>query len=118
MAAERLRENYLNLLIYTLKQNLKKTSDLQLDDMVLTHFGMSIEESCFARNRNLGAYTKSITIARVNIEKYTNMSRLFPMIAETMQIENKENKKEKEKNVVDTSVDNNNGKFVTHFFVD
>lgn len=78
------RDRYLKMIIKTLRVNVEKTSNLDLDDMVLTHFGISVEEECYAKNPGLNAYSKAITRARVNIERHTTNEKLFPLIAETM----------------------------------
>lgn len=87
--AAKFRGNYLKLLHQNLKENVKKSSDLNLDDDMLTHFAMRIEEDCFNRNRNFAAYTKSLTLARLSIEKFTATKKLFPMIAESFKIDEK-----------------------------
>lgn len=104
---EKMRENYLKLVVQTLKENVKKTSTMDLDDMVMAHFGMCVEERCFEKNRNLASYTKAITAARLNIERYTSAKKLFPMIADSVQA--------KESEMVATT-ECNNGEFISSYF--
>lgn len=108
------RERYLKIIIKTLKENVSKTSNLELDDMLMTHFGISIEEQCYAKNPGLDAYSRAITMARVNIERNTTMKKLFPLIAKTIKPKDCETTKTIEQNCTE----NNNGKqrvpFHTH----
>ncbi|XP_031626067.1 uncharacterized protein LOC116342547 [Contarinia nasturtii] len=84
---EQLRPSYLKLLTQTLKENVKKTSELDLNDMALTHFGMNVEERCFNKNRNVASYSRAITASRLEIERYTSRNILFPMIDNAMKVE-------------------------------
>lgn len=89
---ERYREKYLKLLHQKLRENVKRTSDLNLDDLMLTHFAMKIEEDCHEKNRDSAAYIRALTMSRLSIERCTCEKKLFPMIAEAMQLfdDNKE----------------------------
>lgn len=100
------RDKYLKMIIKTLKENVKETSNLELDEMVMTHFGITIEEECYAKNPGLDAYSKAVTRARMSIEKSTTNKRLFPMIAATIQPKANETVQTIEKK----RIENNNGK--------
>lgn len=83
---KKLRESYLNLLIYTLNNNIKKTlKNVNIDESVIQHYGLTIEEDCFSKNpSDLAPYTKAITAARLNIESYTEKQQPYPMIANAL----------------------------------
>lgn len=90
---KKLREGYLNLLIYTLKINIKKAlPDVTVDESILQHYGLTIEEDCFDKNHSdLAPYTKAITAARLDIEKYTAKEQPYPMISDALQLNETEN---------------------------
>lgn len=83
---DRLRENYLNLLVFTLKTNIKATlKDVNVDHSIVLHYAMSIEEDSFYKHQpNLGSYSKAITAARLNIERYTSNQQLHPLISKAL----------------------------------
>lgn len=88
----KLREGYSNLLIYTLKNNIKKTvQNVNVDASVIQHYGLTIEEDCFNRNpSDLAAYTKAITAARLSIESYTSKEQPYPTISNALQLNDME----------------------------
>lgn len=89
----KLRERYLNLLIYTLNNNIKKTlENVNVDESIAQHYGvyygLKIEEDCFRKNpSDLAPYTKAITAARLNIESFTTKQQPFPMISNALQLQ-------------------------------
>lgn len=84
----KLRERYLNLLIYTLNNNIKKTlENVDVDESIAQHYGLIIEEDCFRKNpSDLAPYTKAITAARLNIESFTAKQQPYPMILNALQL--------------------------------
>lgn len=108
------RKNYMNLLINTLKENVQKTSNLNMDtmDSVITHFGLKLEEECLAK-RGWGSYTEAITRARIKIENCTLHNTLYPVIADAMQVE----QKEVAQKMPDQNVVNNNNGNCSYFFL-
>lgn len=99
------RDRYLGLLILTLTDNAKKASKDDVNKEILTHYSISIEEECFKKSRNIAsAYTKAITVARLQIEKYTSAKQLYPMVANAL-----ERDEEQHKIVVEST--NNNGTY-------
>lgn len=85
-AVHKLREKYLNLLISTLKENIKKTlENVNVDALVIQHYAIAIEEDCFSKYlSNLATYTRSITAARLNIERCTANQQLYPAISKAL----------------------------------
>lgn len=86
---KKLREGYLNLLVYTLKDNIKKTlQNVNVDESVILHYGLTIEEDCFNKNQSdVAPYTKAITAARLSIEKYTAKQQPYPMISNALHLD-------------------------------
>lgn len=82
---DKLRQRYLRLVTSMLKENVRETSDLLLDDLSFIHFGMEIEEGIYDKNRDLASYSKAITRSRLSIERHTRNKKLFPLIATAMQ---------------------------------
>lgn len=120
---DKLRQNYLKVLIATLKDNVKKTSTVNLDDLVMTHFGMNVEAKCCEKNYGITHYTKEITAARINIERCTAQRQLFPMIAQSLHVNESETiaatekrKTEKRNKMDTTTVNNNNGKIIDKYW--
>lgn len=102
---EKLRQNYLKMVVHTLKENVKKTSDLDLDDFAITHYAMKVEENCLDKSRGVASYTKAITEARLNIERHTSNNTLVPLIAKSMHVDGDDSE-------VDTvAAKNNNGNY-------
>lgn len=101
---EKMRKGYLKMVMQTLKENVKKTSTLDLDDLTLSlHYAMPVEESCLDKSRgSIASYTKAITEARLKIERFTSAKKLFPMIADSMHIVNSK---------VLTTAEKNNGQY-------
>ena len=98
-----LRSRYLQTLVKSLKENVKKTSKLDLDDLILTHCALKMEENCRDKCQgSLHLYTKSITAARIKIDQSTSRNQLFPMIVECVPAN--------EENIV-PAAKNNNGKY-------
>lgn len=95
-AIDKLREKYLNLLIHTLHANVKKSvQNVHVDDSIIQHYGLAIEEDCFNKHRSMLSsytrdYTKAITVARLNIEKYTANQQLYPTISNALEESAKE----------------------------
>lgn len=105
------RQRYIQLLIKALKENVEKTSSLQLDGMTFTHFGMKVEESCTLKVQSMESYTRAITTARVNIERYTANRILFPMIAVAMLDDTNGTSEPNKTTQKQNSAENNNGNF-------
>lgn len=82
---DQMRERYLKLLIRTLNNNAKTKFENKVDENLLAHYSLCIEEECFDKSRNAEQYTKAITKARLNIEKYTADAQLYPSIAHAFQ---------------------------------
>lgn len=60
---------------------------VSVDESILHHYGLTIEEECFQKNHtNLAPYTKAITAARLKIESYTAKQQPYPMIADALQL--------------------------------
>lgn len=100
---EGIRSRYLQILVVSLKENVNKTSKLDLDDLILTHCALKLEENC--RDKCQGSphlYTKAITAARIKIEQSTSRNQLFPMIAECVPVD--------DENTI-PAARNNNGKY-------
>lgn len=84
-----MRKSYLKMVMQTLKENVQKASTLNLDDLAITHYAMRVEENCLDKSRgSIASYTKAITEARLKIERFTSAEKLFPMIADSMHIDN------------------------------
>lgn len=75
------REKYLKLLIETLIENVNKTIKGGIEKDIITHYGICIEEDCFAKNKFPFTYTRAITLARLKIEKFTSDKQLYPCLA-------------------------------------
>lgn len=90
---DKLRERYLNLLIHTLSDNVKKTlKNVTVDQSIIQHYGITIEEDCFSKHQfDLAPYTKAITVARINIERCTAQQQPYPMIWNAMHSDEAEN---------------------------
>lgn len=84
----KLRDGYLNLLIYILKDNIKKSlNSVDVDESIIQHYAITIEEDCFSKNgSDVAPYTKAITAARLNIEDYTGKQQLYPMISNALHL--------------------------------
>lgn len=101
-----------------LKENVNKCSTLDLDDMVVTHFGMKLEERCFERNSEMNSYSRAITAVRLEIERNTKAETLFPMIAKSTASKTTETNKSttihecKGSNQVDGKEDTKNGNYM------
>lgn len=89
---KKLREGYLNLLIYTLKKNINETlKNVDVDESIFQHYGLKIEEDCFNKYlSDLATYTKAITAARLKIESYTAKQQPFPMISKALHLDGME----------------------------
>lgn len=80
------REDYVKMLHQELKENVRKTTGIPVDDEMLNNFAIQIEAKCFQKNcRDWTWYTKHVTLERVKIEKHSANGTLYPMIADAIQ---------------------------------
>lgn len=94
-ALDGLRASYLKMLIQQLQFNVKETAgNVSVDQHIIVHCGLSIEEDCFNKYNphcacSSSGYTREITVARLKIDRFTAAKKLYPAILDILGNDNK-----------------------------